>query len=145
MRELFGGIRLGIDTLLYIAAARIGLRHRFYDFAVKPADDVLGRSFRRNQSVPDHEFRIRKSGLGHGLYAGHARYALPAGGDNHANFSGLGERNHRRNADHDHGHFATKQIGDRIRAAFVRHMHDVSAGVKFEHLAEQMVDAAHAG
>ena len=114
------------------------------DRRVELFDDRLRRMRRRQQPGPAGRDEIRKSALDHGRHVGQLRDALWRGDGKRAQPAGLDERQQHAGAFEGHLHVAGDHVGDRRSAALVRHMHDVDAGPRLEHFADQMRQYADA-
>lgn len=107
--------------------------------------DVLGHAGRRDQAQPGIAVETGQARLGERRVVGIGRRAGQAGGGDQLQLAGLDVRLGRQGVDEHGRHRAADHVRQGLRAAAIRHVHQLDAGVLLQQLARQVVRLADPG
>ena len=142
--ELFRRRGRDLDRDVGHALLHLGQEQRAADLAVEPRDDLLRHGRRTERAVP-HRHLVARHGLGDGRHIGQQRRALRLGDAEQLEPAGLDVLEALRAGGEEQLHLSADRVGDRRRAAAIRHVQHLDAGHALEQRGAQMIGRAGPG
>ena len=128
----------GIDALLVELLAHFRVGHRGADFRAEPLDDGLGSAASGEHAVPGKYLVAGNALLRDRRQIRQAANPFARGRGDDADFPRLRQRQRGRQRRNDHVHLAAHDIGQCLRVALVRDVHQIDPGHRLEQLAAEM-------
>src|SRR5436190_6814815 len=125
--------------------ARRRIRHQLADLRGEFIDDGPGRAGRRHNALPGHELVALQSAFRDGRDIGRDRHPLRRRDAEHPDLALLDLLQRGLQVDHHEGDVPGDHVEHGRNAAAVRHVPDIDAGCRLQHLGAEMLRAAVAG